>query len=61
LGLATVSQSRKQGQKRWHPYRRTVKLAARTKCKEGGVFLYLHDRRMDGTSRMVACAHGEMR
>jgi hypothetical protein len=38
--MATVSQSRKQGRKRRHPYQRTAKLVAQTKCKEGGVLLY---------------------
>jgi hypothetical protein len=58
LGLATVSESRKQGQKRWHPYRPTAKPAARTKCKEGGVLLYPHGWRMDETTKMAARVHG---
>jgi hypothetical protein len=48
------------GRKRWHPFRRTAKPAARTKCKEGGVLLYPHGCRMDGIAKMAARVRGEM-
>jgi hypothetical protein len=57
LGLAAVSESRKQGRKWWHPYRPTAKPATRTKCKEGGVLLYPHGQRMDETTKMAERVH----
>jgi hypothetical protein len=39
LGLAMVSWSRKQGQKRWHPYRRTAKPKTQTKCMGKAPFI----------------------
>jgi hypothetical protein len=36
------------------------KPVARTKSKEGGVLMYPHYWRMDGTARMAACARGEL-
>jgi hypothetical protein len=50
LGLVAVSRSRKQGRKRWHPYRRMVKTEVWTKCT-GEVFFYSceHRDRRDGS------------
>jgi hypothetical protein len=41
-------------------YRREAAVGAWTKCKEGGVLLYPHGWRKDGTAKMAAHTHGEM-